>query len=179
MQLSIYDFLGEEKKEAPAKNNIIPFKKEVKEQKQKPSKNRNIVHSDNWKTPQWFYDELNKEFSFDFDPCPYIEGEPLFNGLQVGWKQSNFINPPYSRELKEKFVLKALEESKKGKLCVLLLPVSTSTRLFHDVNLPNINQPIRFVRGRLKFEGYNTKGEYVINSTGMHDSMIIIFDGRK
>lgn len=172
-------FLLPEQKEVPSKNNIIIFKKEITEQKIKPSKNRNIVHSDNWKTPQWFYDELNKEFNFDFDPCPYSEGEPLFDGLAIEWKQRNFINPPYSRQLKEKFVLKALEESKKGKLCVLLLPVSTSTKLFHEIILKNISEPIRFVKGRLKFEGYNTKGEYVINSTGMHDSMVVIFDGRK
>jgi hypothetical protein len=49
----------------------------------------------------------------------------------------NFINPPYSRKLKEAFIRKALEESKKGKTCVLLLPVSTSTAIFHDVILPN------------------------------------------
>lgn len=169
-------FLLPELKEAPTKNNIIPFKKE---QKIKPSKNRNLQHSDNWRTPKAFYDELNKEFNFDFDPCPYTEGEPLFNGLQVEWGKTNFINPPYSRELKEAFVKKALEESKKGKLCVLLLPVSTSTRLFHELILPNISQPIRFVKGRLKFEGINTFGEFVGNKTGMHDSMIVIFDGRK
>ena len=26
--------------------------------------------SDNWATPKKLYDELNKEFNFDFDPCP-------------------------------------------------------------------------------------------------------------
>lgn len=33
-------------------------------------KDRNLVHSDNWATPKWFYDKLNEEFNFDFDPCP-------------------------------------------------------------------------------------------------------------
>ena len=28
-------------------------------------------------------------------------------------------------------------------------------------------------------EGYNTKGELVKNKKGMHDSMIVIFDGRE
>ncbi len=25
----------------------------------------------NWRTPKRFYEELNKEFHFDLDPCPY------------------------------------------------------------------------------------------------------------
>ncbi len=37
----------------------------------KTMKDRNIKHSDNWATPKQFYDKLNKEFNFDFDPCPY------------------------------------------------------------------------------------------------------------
>ena len=136
-------------------------------------KNRNLDHKDDWKTPQDFYDKLNKEFDFDFDPCPYMH-DMSWNGLEVEWGQRNFVNPPYSRKLKEAFILKAIEESKKGKLCVMLLPVSTSTMIFHDHILPN-KKEIRFIRRRLKFSGYNSKGEYVDNKCGMHDSMIIIF----
>ena len=88
------------------------------------------------------------------------------------------MNPPYSRKLKEAFVIKAIKESKKGKLCVMLLPVSTSTKLFHEHIQPNAKE-IRFVKGRIKFLGVNTKGEYVTNKSPMHDSMVVIFDGRK
>lgn len=137
-------------------------------------KNRNLEHSDNWMTPKHLYDELNKEFFFDFDPCPLNCTE--FDGLKVEWGKSNFVNPPYSRKLKEAFIKKALEESKLGKLCVLLLPVSTSTVIFHEVILPN-NEEIRFIRGRVKFEGINTFGEKVNNKSPMHDSMIVIFRG--
>ena len=140
-------------------------------------KNRNIVHKDDWKTPKDFYDKLNSEFNFNFDPCPYQHDLKKWDGLEVEWKERNFINPPYSRSLKERFVKKAIEESKKGKLCVMLLPVSTSTKLFHDHINPN-KKKIIFVRGRIKFSGMNTRGEYVTNKTGMHDSMIVVFDGR-
>jgi len=34
-------------------------------------KNRNLDHKDDWKTPLYIYEPLNKEFNFDFDPCPY------------------------------------------------------------------------------------------------------------
>ncbi len=136
-------------------------------------KNRNLNNIDDWATPKDFYDKLDEEFHFDFDPCPlHCDG---FDGLQVEWGNSNFINPPYSLKLKNAFVNKAVEESQKGKICVLLLPVSTSTKLFHDVIKPNAKE-IRFIRGRLKFAGVNTKGEYVQNqlSAPMHDSMVVI-----
>lgn len=132
-------------------------------------KNRNIKHSDNWATPSYIYDELNKEFSFDFDPCPLYDGpiDPDSDGLLKEWGRRNFVNPPYSRKLKEAFVKKAIEESKNGKLCVMLLPVSTSTVLFHDFILPNATD-IRFVKGRINFVGPSNVGP-------MHDSMIVIF----
>ena len=142
-------------------------------------KNRNLDHSDNWATPKEFYDKLNQEFNFDFDPCPLNLDviTPENDGLLIEWGLSNFVNPPYSRDLKEKFVIKAIEESKKGKLCVMLLPVSTSTKLFHDHILPN-QKEIRFIKGRIKFLGTNTKGEYVTNKAPMHDSMIIVFGSK-
>ena len=90
---------------------------------------------------------------------------------------ANFINPPYSRKLKEAFIRKAVEESRKGKVCVLLLPVSTSTAIFHDVILPNAKQ-IAFVRGRLKFEQKDQDGIFRSKGCGQHDSMVIVFDNR-
>lgn len=142
-------------------------------------KDRNIKHSDNWATPDWLYQELNQEFDFDFDPCPLNTGEitPEIDGLLIDWGERNFINPPYSRKLKDLFVRRALDVSMTGRLCVLLLPVSTSTALFHEVIQPNANE-IRFLRGRVKFRGVNTFGEYVDDRSPMHDSMIVIFDGR-
>ena len=140
-------------------------------------KDRNLNHSDNWATPKEFYDNLNNEFNFDFDPCPLNHDLDKWDGLNIEWGGANFINPPYSRMLKEAFIKKAIEESKKGKLCVMLLPVSTSTAIFHDFILPN-QKEIRFIRKRIKFLGINTKGEYVTDKAPMHDSMIVIFDGR-
>ena len=78
------------------------------------------------------------------------------------------------RKLKEAFVLRAIEESKKGKKCILLLPVSTSTKLFHNYILPN-KKEIRFLFKRIKFIGVNTFGEKVSDKCGMHDSMIVVF----
>lgn len=135
-------------------------------------------NENDWKTPASFYQPLNEEFNFDFDPCPLRHDLTLWDGLNVAWGERNFINPPYERTMKEAFVKKALMEAQSGKLCVLLLPVSTSTKLFHEVILPNMTE-IRFVKGRIKFEGYNTKGEFTHKNVGVNDSMLVIFDGRK
>ena len=110
-----------------------------------------------WQTPQEIYDGLNKEFNFDFDPCPI---NPKFDGLEIAWKKRNFINPPYGRYKKGKyqgksaqtlFVKKAFEESKKGKLCVLLIPVRTSSERWQTYILDNPDAEIRCMPKRFKF----------------------------
>lgn len=127
---------------------------------------------DDWRTPRDFYDKLNAEFNFDFDPCPF-QHDMSWDGLQVEWGKSNFVNPPYSRPHLKNFVLKGIEEANKGKVCVFLIPASTDTKLFHDYILP-YSSDIRFVRGRLYFEGYNNRGEFC-NDRAMKGSMVVVF----
>lgn len=143
-----------------------------------------INNDDNYATPPKFYKILNESFNFDFDPCPYNEGEILVDGLKIDWGKSNFVNPPYSRKLKEEFIKKGIEEMKKGKLSVFLIPVSTSTKLFHDFILPNATK-IEFIRGRIKFGKIDQKGNFYFPlnkhgkiQSGTKDSMLVIFDGR-
>ena len=137
-------------------------------------KHRIKIHDD-WKTPKnlldWIKSEYFNNLSF-FDPCPI---NPKFDGLKIKWKKRNYINPPYNKRDKEAFILKAFEEAKKGKICIVLLPVSTSTRIFHEIIIPN--SEIYFLRGRVKFIGINSKGEKVSNKCGQQDSMIVKFKG--
>jgi hypothetical protein len=149
-----------------------------------------INNDDNYATPPKFYQELNSRFNFDFDPCPYCEGDVVVDGLDIDWGERNYINPPYSdlKEsgfLKSNFVKKAIEESKKGKLCVMLLPVSTSTNLFHNYILPNATK-IEFIYKRIMFGKLDSNGNFYIplnakgkKSSGTKDSMIVVFDGRR
>jgi site-specific DNA-methyltransferase (adenine-specific) len=124
--------------------------------------------NDHWATPKELYDKLDAEFNFDFDPCPlYAE----FDGLTIDWGNCNFVNPPYNRKDKPRFIRKAYEEWLKGKTSVLLIPASTSTGAFYDLILPNAE--VRFPRGRIAFQGVNTKGEFVTTKKGKHDSMIV------
>lgn len=141
-------------------------------------KNRNLDHKNDWKTPESIYIYIEQEFWISkdklFDPCPFMHDLEKFDWLQIEWNQFNFINPPYSLDLKVAFVKKAIEESKKWKKCIMLLPVSTSTKLFHEQILPN-KKDLRFLKWRVKFSWYNTKWEWVDNKCWMHDSMIVIF----
>lgn len=137
-------------------------------------KPKSTALNNHWQTPNELFDELNREFKFDFDPCPL---HSTFDGLMCDWGQSNFINPPYSLGLKVAFVKKAIDVSKKGAVCVLLLPVSTSTKLFHEHILPNASY-IRFIKGRVKFIGLKANGD-LSNDHAAFDNMIVVFNNKK
>ena len=103
----------------------------------------------NWATPSALYGELDKEFRFDFDPCP-LNGHcgPLygFDGLHESWKGKRvFCNPPYGPRIAD-FISKATEAD----VAVFLVPARTDVRWFHELVLP-IAAEIRFVKGRLRF----------------------------
>ncbi len=100
--------------------------------------------TDKWNTPRSFYQALDAEFGFDFDPCPE---HPKFNGLEVDWGRVSFCNPPYS-EL-GLWLKKGFEEFQKGKTVVFLIPSRTDTKAWHQWAMKATE--IRFIRGRLKF----------------------------
>jgi site-specific DNA-methyltransferase (adenine-specific) len=85
--------------------------------------------NDKWGTPKHVYDKLNEEFTFNFDPCPITWKEGDADGLSVEWGTSTFCNPPYSATAK--WIEKASNESKKGKVIVMLINAVTDTKAFH------------------------------------------------
>ncbi len=111
------------------------------------------IRSD-WRTPEWLYKELHKEFDFNFDPCP---NNPEFDGLGISWKERNFVNPPYGREI-GKWIKKGYEESLQGKLVVFLIPSRTDTIWWHDFIMRA--KEIRFIEGRLKFSEYSNSAPF-------------------
>jgi hypothetical protein len=89
-----------------------------------------------WLTPPEIYRALDEEFHFDFDPCPCPRPEN-YNGLEVPWGKSNFINPPFRTKDSPlggptAFVHKAISEAKKGNGSVLLLPCQSYVMLLAD-----------------------------------------------
>lgn len=102
---------------------------------------------DDWETPDWLYTKLNNEFHFDFDPCPHL---PKFDGLAIEWGNTNFVNPPYGRNIKA-WMQKGYNEWKKGKTIVYLIHARTDTKWFHEFVYPYAE--LRFLKGRVKFKG--------------------------
>lgn len=124
--------------------------------------------SDKWITPKDLYDELNKEFNFNFDPCPIDYNENSPNGLNIEWGSSTFCNPPYS--LVKEFIKKAYDEWKKGKKIVMLINVITDTKAFHEYIYNQAE--IRFIKGRVKFINPDKPN---IKTPNVKPSMIVIF----
>jgi hypothetical protein len=87
-----------------------------------------------WLTPPELYEALDKEFHFDFDPCPFPRDG--FDGLTSDWGLSSYVNAPYSSvDGKGGFTqweYKAIEEWKKGKTVVLLKPCNTSEHALYQ-----------------------------------------------
>ena len=130
--------------------------------------------SDVWATPQDLFDELNKEFGFNLDPCALPDNAkcekyftPEINGLSQCWGGNVvFCNPPYGRQIYD-WVKKCYEESRKpGTTVVMLIPARTDTRYFHEFIYHKAKE-IRFIKGRLKFGNAKNAAPF--------PSMIVIF----
>ena len=95
-------------------------------------------------TPPSVYEQLDREFHFDFDPCP-LHGDAVGDGLTASWVGRRvFCNPPYGPGIED-----WLAKAREAVLAVFLLPARTDTRWWHEFALKA--DEIRFVRGRLKF----------------------------
>jgi hypothetical protein len=86
-----------------------------------------------WITPPKIYGELNAEFHFDFDPCPYPCPDG-YNSLEMTWGKMNYCNPPFRKtdgniHGPTAFVRKAICEQAKGNSTVLLIPAQSYINL--------------------------------------------------
>lgn len=134
----------------------------------------NDVHfsskSNEWSTPQDFFDRLHAEFNFTLDAaadrsnakCEKFFDE-VIDGLAQSWEGERvFVNPPYGRGI-SKWIEKAATE--KSQITVMLIPARTDTAAWHDFIFPKTE--VRFIRGRLKFNGINKDAPFA--------SAIVIF----
>lgn len=96
-------------------------------------------NTNEWATPQAFFDELNKEFAFTLDPCATPENAKCarfftkeIDGLAQSWRgETVFCNPPYGRDL-AKWVAKAHAEVAAGGVqrLLCLFPPEQIRRIF-------------------------------------------------
>ncbi len=99
--------------------------------------------SDEWETPDWLFDELDREFNFDIDLCATANNKKV-GGYCVNYLVTDiayiitdkrykigsaFMNPPYSNP--KPFIEKAWEDSRYC-LIVCLLPNTIKTCKYMD-----------------------------------------------
>ena len=146
-----------------------------------------VTEKDLWETPKWLFDLLNEEFHFQVDAAATMKntkcvhyydplndalyGDWFDNAKEMGIEPNFYLNPPYSAAKIYAFMQKAYEESQKGALVVCLVPVS-GDRWWIDWALKA--QEIRYIRGRVKFVGYDIDGNPV-NGSPMFSSCLVIF----
>ena len=128
-------------------------------------------NTDEYETPQELFNHYNSIFNFELDVCASDKNHKckqyyskFDNGLNKEWKNKNWMNPPYGRDI-SKWVEKAYNEGLRNKLTVCLLPSRTDTKWWHDYVLKS--DVIHFIKGRLKFN--NTK------NSAPFPSVIVIF----
>lgn len=128
--------------------------------------------SDEWETPQEFYNKLDEEFHFTLDPCCTKENhkcDKFFtkydDGLKHSWmNETVFVNPPYSECAK--WVFKSwFENFYFNATVVMLLPARTDTKWFHQYIYGTAE--IRFIKGRLKFSNSKDNAPF--------PSMVVIY----
>ena len=128
---------------------------------------RELMHSsddDEAITPQDFYEQIAIEFPFGTDlaashqnsKCDYFFDEEM-NSLEQNWEGINWCNPPYGRGVIH-WVAKASIEAERGACIVMLLVPRTDTRWFEIA--ANTADEIRFIKGRLQFEGQPNKAPF-------------------
>lgn len=114
--------------------------------------------TDEWYTPMEIINALS---TFDLDPCAPIF--PLWNtaktmynketdGLKQEWKGRVWLNPPYSRPLIEKFVIRMAEHGNG----IALLFNRCDSKMFQDVIFEKATA-MKFLRNRIRF--YRETGE--------------------
>lgn len=119
----------------------------------------NPVHfssaTDDWATPQDFFDKLNNQFRFTLDVCA-SEGNAKCarfftrddDGLSKSWEGIAWMNPPYGRGI-DQWMRKAYESAREnGATVVCLVPARTDTRWWQNYASKG---EVFFVPGRLKF----------------------------
>lgn len=126
-----------------------------------------------WETPVDFFGKLDSEFGFDLDVCATPENAKCAryytkedDGLEKEWTGVCWMNPPYGREIGE-WMKKAYASAQSGATVVCLVPARTDTGWWHDYAMRG---EVRFVRGRLKFNGLNCNAPF--------PSAVVIFRGK-
>ena len=106
-----------------------------------------------WLTPPEIYKPLDKEFHFDFDPCPFPK---TIDSLNMPWGEMNYVNPPFKKVDggTMPFIHKAIAEAKLGKSSFIVFNVRSGVnQLLRAGGVPR-------AMGRIKWLECDTKEPY-------------------
>lgn len=126
------------------------------------SNNKGLTNDD-WATPKWLFDVLNHHYNYGIDVCatPSNAKLPVYftpdqDALKIDWfehatrhslETNFFCNPPYSQI--EKFLEKAIIESRKGALTTVLAKCAPETDWFWSYAF---RSELFILRPRMRFE---------------------------
>jgi phage N-6-adenine-methyltransferase len=121
--------------------------------------------TDNWETPQLFFNELNEEFHFQLDVCADNDNAKCSeffdveaNGLAQTWlRKVCWMNPRRMGRTIGQWMKKAYASAQEGATVVCLVPARTDTKWWHDFA---IKGEVRFIKGRLKFGGHKNSAPF-------------------
>ena len=124
----------------------------------------NIIERDDWETPQWLFDILNKQYDFDFDCCANENNKKCMTWqddfLKVDTEEAGlqnderaWMNPPFSKALHmfDHF----FQIIKRG--VAIYRCDNMETKIWQDIILKNADW-IFIPKGRISYEGKEGKG---------------------
>ena len=131
-----------------------------------------------WLTPPSLYAQLDAQFGFNFDPCPFPKPDD-FDGLTQPWGTSNYVNPPFGAVMHQgpndkaprkkgmiAWVRKAIAEHHEGKRVVIVYPIDKwlLMLLAAGAKITNLGD-VRWLATEDRSEG---------NGTGRHIAQIVL-----
>lgn len=131
-----------------------------------------------WLTPPELMKQLQDEFQFNYDPCPYPKPDD-YDGLSAEWGTRSYVNPPFGVVMhngKKKgataWVRKCIEEYKKGKLVVFVYPIDKWVLMLLEAIGSEVRN-LRDIRWHAIEDGSQGPG------TGRHIAMFILDPNKK
>ena len=126
-----------------------------------------------WLTPPELMADLQAEFNFNFDPCPYPKPDD-FDGLTAEWGERNYVNPPFGaivypdgkKRGATAWARKCLAEWQKGKQVVMVYPIDKWVLMLLDAGAK--------VRNLRDVKWVATEDATAHKGTGRHIAMFVL-----
>ena len=119
----------------------------------------NTIERDDWQTPQWLFNIINKQYDFEFDCCADNNNNKCIlytnNFLTSDGKIDlvSWMNPPFSKASE---MFKQFFEFVSSGVCIYRCD-NMETKIWQNIILPNATW-IFIPKGRISYEGKVGKG---------------------